>query len=54
MNAVALKAETKVVDARNGFTVNDRGGRVMVRTRGNGTGTVLVFRGKARPKLIHV
>lgn len=37
-----------------GFTLNDRGGKVLVRSHGSGTGTVLVFKGKARPKLVHV
>lgn len=40
--------------AREGFAVNDRGGRVLVRSKGTGAGTVLVFRGNDRPKLVHV
>lgn len=39
----------------HGFTVADRGGRVKVHTASaNGRGTVLVFKGTARPKRVHL
>jgi len=47
---------TAVLDkaTHKGFTTHDRGGRVRVRSTGRGTGTVLVFKGKARPKRVHI
>lgn len=52
MNTVTAVKPHKL--ARHGFTVNDRGGNVKVRARGTNGGTVLVFSGKSRPKLVHV